>query len=105
MTSGSDITSHKVSSTAFLNRHTIVSQNCDALAQFPEHSRRTRFHEHRSGGISGDLVVIGGPDSDPAVPRDATYVLDRPCARTYRLAHGTAWLVQNRPDLDFVMYH
>jgi len=52
----------------------------------------------------GDIVVIGGPDSDPPVNRDATYVLDRPCARTYRLAHGTAWLVRHRPNLDFVMY-
>lgn len=52
----------------------------------------------------GDLVIVGGPDSDPPVPRDATYVLDRPCARTYRLAHGTAWLLKHRPDLDFVMY-
>lgn len=52
----------------------------------------------------GDLVVVGGPDTDPPVPRDATYVLDRPCARTYRLAYGTAWLAQHRPDLDFVMY-
>jgi len=52
----------------------------------------------------GDLVQIGGPDSDPGVPRDATYVLDRPCARTFRLAHGSAWLAVNRPNLDFVMY-
>lgn len=52
----------------------------------------------------GDLVRVGGPDSDPPVPRDATYVLERPCARTYRLAHGTAWLMKNRPDLDYVMY-
>eukprot|EP00928_Gymnodinium_smaydae_P044228 TRINITY_DN29519_c0_g1_i1.p2 TRINITY_DN29519_c0_g1~~TRINITY_DN29519_c0_g1_i1.p2 ORF type:complete len:384 (-),score=97.46 TRINITY_DN29519_c0_g1_i1:147-1298(-) len=53
---------------------------------------------------NGDLVEIGGPDSDPYVVRDATYVLDRPCARTYRLAHGTAWLARNRPDADYVMY-
>jgi len=52
----------------------------------------------------GDLVRVGGPDTDPPVPRDATYVLDRPCARTYRLAYGSAWLAKNRPDLDFVMY-
>jgi len=52
----------------------------------------------------GDLVTVGGPDTDPPVPRDATYVLDRPCARTYRLAHGSAWLAQHRPELDFVMY-
>lgn len=52
----------------------------------------------------GDLVVIGGPNSDPPVPRDATYVLDRPAARTYRLAHGTAWLVKHRPELDYIMY-
>uniref|UniRef100_A0A7S1Q9S7 Hexosyltransferase n=1 Tax=Alexandrium catenella TaxID=2925 RepID=A0A7S1Q9S7_ALECA len=52
----------------------------------------------------GDLVVVGGPDTDPPVPRDATYVLDRPCARTYRLAYGSSWLAQHRPELDFVMY-
>lgn len=52
----------------------------------------------------GDLIQVGGPDSDPPVPRDATYVLERPCSRTYRLAHGTAWLMQHRPELDYVMY-
>lgn len=52
----------------------------------------------------GDLIEVGGPDTDPPVPRDATYVLDRPCARTYRLAHGTAWLAKNRPEQDYVMY-
>lgn len=52
----------------------------------------------------GDMVVVGGPDSDPPVPRDATYVLERPCARTYRLASASAWLAQHRPQLDYVMY-
>lgn len=52
----------------------------------------------------GDLVFVGGPDTDPWVPRDATYVLDRPTSRGYRLAYGTAWLAQHRPDLDMVMY-
>ncbi|CAE8591566.1 unnamed protein product [Polarella glacialis] len=52
----------------------------------------------------GDLIFVGGPDSDPFVNRDVTYVLDRPTARGYRLAYGTAWLAQHRPDLDFVMY-
>ncbi|CAE7572680.1 unnamed protein product [Symbiodinium natans] len=52
----------------------------------------------------GDLVEVGGPDSDPSVARDVTYVLDRPCARTYRLLHGSAWLAKNRPDHDYVMY-
>eukprot|EP00927_Polykrikos_kofoidii_P086533 TRINITY_DN9728_c0_g1_i1.p1 TRINITY_DN9728_c0_g1~~TRINITY_DN9728_c0_g1_i1.p1 ORF type:complete len:367 (+),score=38.67 TRINITY_DN9728_c0_g1_i1:146-1246(+) len=51
-----------------------------------------------------DLVQVGGFDSDPPVARDATYVLDRPCARTSRLAMGTAWLVEHRPEFDFVMY-
>lgn len=51
-----------------------------------------------------DLVVIGGPDSDPEVARDETYVLDYPAARTYRVLHGTAWLARNRPHLDYVMY-
>lgn len=55
-------------------------------------------HEH------GDLVQVGGPDSDPPVVRDATYVLERPCARTHRLAHGSRWLANNRPDSDFVFY-
>ncbi|CAE7827398.1 unnamed protein product [Symbiodinium sp. CCMP2592] len=52
----------------------------------------------------GDLVEVGGPDSDPAVARDVTYVLERPCARTYRLLHGSAWLAKNRPEHDYVMY-
>ncbi|CAE8599946.1 unnamed protein product [Polarella glacialis] len=58
----------------------------------------------REQAESGDLVQVGGPDTDPPVPRDATYVLDRPCARTFRLAHGTAWLAANRPEQDYVMY-
>ncbi|CAK0790174.1 unnamed protein product, partial [Prorocentrum cordatum] len=45
----------------------------------------------------GDLVLVGGPDSDPPVPRDATYVLDRPAARAYRVAHGSRWLAEHRP--------
>lgn len=51
-----------------------------------------------------DVVFVGGPDSDPPVPRDATYVLDRPTSRGYRLAYGTAWLAEHRPELDYVMY-
>eukprot|EP00933_Yihiella_yeosuensis_P061955 TRINITY_DN64845_c0_g1_i1.p1 TRINITY_DN64845_c0_g1~~TRINITY_DN64845_c0_g1_i1.p1 ORF type:complete len:367 (+),score=44.67 TRINITY_DN64845_c0_g1_i1:116-1216(+) len=51
-----------------------------------------------------DLVFLGGPDSDPSVPRDVTYVLDRPSARGSRLAYGTVWLLENRPNLDFVAY-
>merc|ERR1712216_418320 len=49
-----------------------------------------------------DIVLIGGPDGDPPVERDETYVLDRPCARTYRLAHGTAWLAKHRAEVDYV---
>eukprot|EP00434_Breviolum_minutum_P001316 symbB.v1.2.001157.t1/scaffold47.1/size388503/12 len=52
----------------------------------------------------GDLIFVGGPDSDPSVERDVTYVLDRPTARGFRLALGTAWLAAHRTDLDFVMY-
>ncbi|CAK9055705.1 unnamed protein product [Durusdinium trenchii] len=52
----------------------------------------------------GDLVEVGGPDSDPPVMRDVTYVLDRPCARTYRLLHGSKWLAEHRPNHDYVMY-
>eukprot|EP00811_Abedinium_folium_P001466 NODE_11340_length_1293_cov_3.372213.p1 GENE.NODE_11340_length_1293_cov_3.372213~~NODE_11340_length_1293_cov_3.372213.p1 ORF type:complete len:353 (+),score=89.76 NODE_11340_length_1293_cov_3.372213:120-1178(+) len=52
----------------------------------------------------GDLVRVGGPDSDPPVARDETYVLDRPAARTYRIAHGTAWLAWHRKDLDYVAF-
>eukprot|EP00971_Amphidinium_carterae_P220155 4370546-Amphidinium_carterae.1 len=52
----------------------------------------------------GDLVNVGGPDSDPPVVRDATYVLERPAARTWRLAHGTAWLMMHRPSLDYIAY-
>eukprot|EP00929_Paragymnodinium_shiwhaense_P072623 TRINITY_DN36860_c0_g1_i2.p1 TRINITY_DN36860_c0_g1~~TRINITY_DN36860_c0_g1_i2.p1 ORF type:complete len:363 (-),score=53.07 TRINITY_DN36860_c0_g1_i2:458-1546(-) len=52
----------------------------------------------------GDVVVVGGPDADPFVQRDITYALDRPSARTYRIAHGTSWLIQHRPKLDFVVY-
>eukprot|EP00929_Paragymnodinium_shiwhaense_P107741 TRINITY_DN74103_c0_g1_i1.p1 TRINITY_DN74103_c0_g1~~TRINITY_DN74103_c0_g1_i1.p1 ORF type:complete len:383 (+),score=71.98 TRINITY_DN74103_c0_g1_i1:189-1337(+) len=51
-----------------------------------------------------DLVFVGGPDFDPWVPRDATYVLDRPTSRGYRLAYGTAWLADNKPELDYAMY-
>eukprot|EP00927_Polykrikos_kofoidii_P055597 TRINITY_DN49814_c0_g1_i1.p1 TRINITY_DN49814_c0_g1~~TRINITY_DN49814_c0_g1_i1.p1 ORF type:complete len:373 (+),score=31.06 TRINITY_DN49814_c0_g1_i1:67-1185(+) len=51
-----------------------------------------------------DLVFVGGPDSDPPVDRDVTYVLDRPTARGFRLAYGTAWLAAHRPSLDYVMY-
>lgn len=51
-----------------------------------------------------DLIFVGGPDSDPSVERDVTYVLERPKARGFRLALGTAWLAHHRPDLDFVMY-
>jgi len=35
-----------------------------------------------------DMILVGGPDSDPPVKRDATYVLDRPSAHTYRIAYG-----------------
>jgi len=52
----------------------------------------------------GDLVFIGGPDSDPPAKRDETYVLDRPTARSWKLAYGTAWLMQQRPDLDYIVY-
>ncbi|CAJ1425815.1 unnamed protein product [Effrenium voratum] len=52
----------------------------------------------------GDLVEVAGPDSDPPVARDVTYVLDRPCARTWRLLQGSAWLAENRPEQDYVMY-
>ncbi|CAJ1364529.1 unnamed protein product, partial [Effrenium voratum] len=51
-----------------------------------------------------DLIFVGGPDSDPPVNRDVTYVLDRPTARGFRLAMGTAWLAAHRPDVEFVMY-
>lgn len=51
-----------------------------------------------------DLIFVGGLDSDPSVERDVTYVLERPTARGFRLALGTAWLAHHRPDLDFVMY-
>lgn len=50
------------------------------------------------------MVMIGGPDCDTAVPRETAYVLDQPSARTYRVAFGTKWLTEHRPDLDFVMY-
>eukprot|EP00439_Symbiodinium_sp_Y106_P046202 s1853_g5.t2 len=51
-----------------------------------------------------DLIFVGGPDADPPVERDVTYVLERPTARGFRLAVGTAWLATHRTDLDFVMY-
>ncbi|CAL1153320.1 unnamed protein product, partial [Cladocopium goreaui] len=51
-----------------------------------------------------DLIEVGGPDTDPPVLRDVTYVLERPCARTYRLLHGSAWLAKHRPHQDYVMY-
>ncbi|CAK8990005.1 unnamed protein product [Durusdinium trenchii] len=56
------------------------------------------------GARFNDLVFVGGPDADPAVERDVTYVLERPTARGFRLAIGTAWLAEHRPDLDYVMY-
>eukprot|EP00971_Amphidinium_carterae_P224904 4461671-Amphidinium_carterae.1 len=51
-----------------------------------------------------DIVVIEGPDSDPPVHRDVTYVLDAPAGRTYRLAFGSEWLVKHRPGFDYVLY-
>lgn len=70
-------------------------------AEAPEEVQSNLDVENRT---YGDLVFVGGPDSDPWVPRDATYVLDRPTSRGYRLAYGTAWLAKHRQELDYVMY-
>ena len=56
-------------------------------------------------GVRGSLGVrIGGPDLDPPVQRDITYILERPTARSYRVAYGTRWIVQNVPHTDFIFY-
>jgi hypothetical protein len=41
-----------------------------------------------------DMVILPGHDSDPDVARDITYFLDRPTSRGYRIAHGSAWIVE-----------
>lgn len=53
---------------------------------------------------SEDMVVIGGPDTDPPVARDITYVLDRPTSRAYRVVYGTKWIVENLPTVDYIFY-
>lgn len=97
-----------------IQRHALRS--CAALVDGGRHEVEVLFFMGEPNGTQdselaareeaefGDLVRVGGPDTDPPVPRDATYVLDRPCARTYRIAHGSAWLAEHRPDLDYVMY-
>lgn len=52
----------------------------------------------------GDLVHVGGPDMDPPVMRDITYVLDRPTSRAYRVAYGTRWIAENVPHTDYIFY-
>lgn len=51
-----------------------------------------------------DMVILPGHDSDPGVARDITYILERPTSRGYRLAHGSAWISQHRPTVDYVLY-
>jgi len=54
---------------------------------------------------NNDMVLVGGPDTDPDVKRDVTYVLkDQPAARTFRTAAGTNWIANNVADFDFVLY-
>merc|ERR1712079_595911 len=50
------------------------------------------------------MVLVGGPDVDPPVQRDVTYILDRPTSRAYRVAYGTRWIVENIPQTDFIFY-
>eukprot|EP00397_Hematodinium_sp_SG-2012_P046474 GEMP01052518.1.p1 GENE.GEMP01052518.1~~GEMP01052518.1.p1 ORF type:complete len:305 (+),score=55.57 GEMP01052518.1:296-1210(+) len=55
--------------------------------------------------LHSDMVIVGGPDMDPHVLRDETYVLDNiPAARTYRTAHGSHWIASNVKEYDFVLY-
>ena len=53
----------------------------------------------------GDMVILPGPDSDPPVARDVSYVLDRPTGRSYKMAYGSQWLWQHLGhSFDFVLY-
>ena len=46
--------------------------------------------------------MLGGPDVDPPVAQDVTYVLSsEAAARTYRMALGSEWLIRNRPGWDY----
>lgn len=47
---------------------------------------------------------MGGPDLDPPVKRDVTYILERPTSRAYRVAYGTRWIHRNVPETDFIFY-
>ncbi|CAD7946892.1 unnamed protein product, partial [Amoebophrya sp. A120] len=51
-----------------------------------------------------DLVVLNGPDLDPPVQRDVTYVLERPTSRAFRVAYGTRWVYLYLPSTDFIFY-
>jgi len=55
----------------------------------------------------GDMVFLGGPDTDP-LPRHGEdpnlRVLDGVAsARAHRWAHGAAWLLEYRPDLEYLV--
>ena len=51
-----------------------------------------------------DMVVLNGPDLDPPVKRDVTYILDRPTSRAFRVAYGTKWVYHYLPSVDFIFY-
>eukprot|EP00931_Biecheleriopsis_adriatica_P058799 TRINITY_DN35091_c0_g1_i1.p1 TRINITY_DN35091_c0_g1~~TRINITY_DN35091_c0_g1_i1.p1 ORF type:complete len:371 (-),score=55.48 TRINITY_DN35091_c0_g1_i1:29-1141(-) len=54
--------------------------------------------------VHGDLLLIGGPDSDPPVSRDETYVLPTPTARSYRAAYSAKWVEEHLHQVDYVMH-
>lgn len=90
-----------------------------APALGPDHSAEVRFFMGapqgtaageegalEEGKVFGDLVILGGPDHDePDPPGHAAFlqVLQEPSARAFRVVRALAWLLEHRPDFEYVL--